>query len=122
MKNSVWNSDKAFQLWQYTVSHSQLVLQSTSGDDEVIRVYFENVDRLEVSRFYRAPFSLKTVDSHSPYPEALKSPDLLFELSSPEAEGFVVASRVRITRNSRQGAEKELLFHESIANQPHGGD
>jgi hypothetical protein len=108
----LWSSDRSFQLWSYGAGHSQLALRTTewSEDSDVIRILFSGVQRVETVTYYRGPLVLRSVDRQGPYAEAVRTPRLRVEIQGAEQHGFVAASGVRITRETQDGAELELLF------------
>jgi hypothetical protein len=85
----------------------------SSGKDpiDIIQLEFNAVERIELSRYYLGGISLISVESHENYPESLRYPRLLFEISGPTTTGFVAAAGVRITRISLEGEYLELLHH-----------
>lgn len=109
-----WSSDRAFSLWQYTLSHSQLFFHGYSeSSDDVIQVLFDGVERIESDRHYLPPFGFTFVEEHGRYPGVLHFSRLLVKLIGANSDGFVAASGIRITRNSREGEELELLYFTS---------
>jgi hypothetical protein len=79
-------------------------------DADVIRILFSGVERVELVIDYSGPLVLRSVDRHGPYPEALKYPRILVEVQGSEQQGFIAASGIRITRETQDGNELDLLF------------
>jgi len=50
MKKRIFQSDRRFQVWQYTVSHGQLLIRSTKegGHETQVDVLFKNVRALNI--------------------------------------------------------------------------
>jgi hypothetical protein len=107
-----WRSERDFRLWQYGAGHSQLQFRSTGFEPEqdVVRIEFAGVERVEADRVYPGPVTLDSVASRGPYPGDAKFPRLLLELTAAGRVAFVVASGVRITRETQGGEVLELLF------------
>lgn len=116
---TLWSSDRGLQLWRYGVGHLQLSLRTPWSDDypDVVRLAFSSVLRVELSTHYRGPVRLLLVDRHGPYPEALSRPAKLVEIHGADAEGFLAAGTMRITRETREGTVLEVLVSENMSSE-----
>jgi hypothetical protein len=111
-----WSSDRNFEVWSYGVGHSQLILRTLHGEEDMLHILFSGVDRMEIDRSYRGGLTISAVDKHGPYPEALRFPRFLVELATPDHKGFVVAAGIRITRRTPEDEEIELILAASKKN------
>lgn len=105
-----WSSDRTFRLRRYLMGHSQLELHSSDGDDDLIQVQFDSVERVELNRWYQGGIEVSLVDDHPSIALVRKTPHgMFFRIAGPGGEGFVAAGSVRISRLSRDGEELEFL-------------
>jgi hypothetical protein len=116
-KNLPWSSDRPFEVWSYGAGHSQLTLRTFYGQEDMLQVRFVGVERMELHASYRGGLTISSVEKHGPYPEALRFSRFLFELTTPDHTGFVVATAIRISRCTPENVELELILAASKKNE-----
>jgi hypothetical protein len=104
----IYQSDREFQLWDYTVSHAQLLLRSpaTTSEPFNVDIVFLGVKELDL------PTSLKGLTmtrSEHPTP-AGRGPRDRYKLTSDGKEYTIVAAAFRIYKNHLDLKESSLEF------------
>lgn len=112
--SELWSSDRTFLPWQFSVSHSSLVLRAFGESrDDYIEVEFVGVDRMELSQIMPGGIVLRRVETHGGYhPQEAPSRMLLIEIEWAGGTGFVAAKRVRVIRHGAGGEDPELILVE----------
>ena len=97
-----FESDRTFQLWHYTVSHSQLLLRSPPGSSHSTRIdiLFKCVDRMDV------PTSMDGLRIHRSGPQYL--------LRGKKWSGSVTASVAFAAEDDGDYADPSLLFIDGL--------
>ena len=116
-----FTSTRQFQLWRYTVSHSQLLLRSNKGDDYSTRleVLFKGVDWMSLPTILDGleigecgPDSLPTIKETCFVPNA--SHHRCFQVSTSVERGFVVASSVFVAEDDGDYSTPSTLYVDGI--------
>jgi len=105
-----WSSDRAFEVSSYRASHSELTLRTLHSKEDMLHILFVGIERMEINRLYYGGLTLSTLDEYGPYPRALHVPYLLVKLETPDHDGFVATSGIRITRRTPENEELELIL------------
>jgi hypothetical protein len=104
----IYQSDRDFQLWDYTVSHAQLLLRSpaTTAEPFNIDIVFLGVKELDL------PTSMRGLTMTGPEPllDAGRSPRDRYRLTSGGKEYAIVAAAFRIYKNHLDLKESSLEF------------
>lgn len=110
----LWSSDRTFLPWQFSVSHSSLVLRAFGDSrDDYSDIEFVGVDRMELSQIMPGGIVLRSVETHEGYhPQESPRRMLLVEIEWAGGAGFVAARRMRVILHVAGGADPELVLVE----------
>ena len=104
----IYQSDRDFQLWDYTVGHAQMLLRSPASIDEPfnIDIVFLGVEKLDI------PTRMAGLTMMRPEPLARDDggPKDLFRLTSAGKEFSVIAAAFRIYKNQHDLMESSLEY------------
>ncbi len=102
---------RKFQLWIYTVSHSQLLLRSTKDNknDTRVDILFKPVSFIQIPHTVHG-LSIREIDIQSARDLALKMPhqpsEKIFELTTPEGHFYIVAGSCTVHEDTGEYFEK----------------
>jgi hypothetical protein len=103
-----YQSDRHFQLWDYTVGHAQVLLRSPASRDDPfnIDVVLVGVDKLEI------PTRMQGLTIVGPEPTSSRpgDPTGVFRLTSGDKAYAIVAAACRVTRNQLDLMESSLEY------------
>jgi hypothetical protein len=112
----VYESPRTFQMWRYTVSHSQLLLRSTKedGGSTRIEILFKNVKAMKVVPLYEGITISEAPDGErrrivEELPFRDSAPQVWI-VKSPSFRGYVAAGAIVTHEDEREYDESSSLL------------
>ncbi len=118
-----FQSIRQFDIWQYAISHRQLLLRSnpSDGHDSRIEILFKGVEWLQLpSTMYGLAIATESIAKYFSFVccdrDASRDSLVAYTLTSKEAKGVVIASAVFIVEEDREYWEPSTLFDDGRDN------
>lgn len=113
----VFSSERVFKIWDYSVSHRQLLLRSPKSEKQVdnVDVVFWGVEFISIPSILNG-LSLRQVGEDevvSFRPSALKKNALVIRIDAGTEHGFVEAAGCKILENQVDIFDSSLVYFET---------